>query len=489
MFINVLVVDSNSAFAAMIQQVLEETRRFKVTAVATAAEAVRAVSRAPFDLAILESKIADAPLPQVVAALRDRRPMLAVMVILSFGEQSLADADSLDVQGVLSKPFYIPDLEGLVDEALTRPVGGVTPAARPKPIPVPAVSAQKPQGAARRAAPPPPPWLNDVGRAAQYLTSLTLESSAEAALLMRGRDVIAYAGQFASEQRDELSHIVAENWAKDSGGWQGAQINFIRLGSGADYLVYSTLAAAGVVLSLVFQAETPLSMIRRQAKKATEALLNPSSVEVAQRRSAPLNAEAGGDARPVPRSIAEAVRTDRGRPDDESAADDLDEWLPHDRRPSPAAKVSSSLQPTPFPEARRTPHGLYALSYTFLFIPRLPQNRLSGDLKSRLEEWMSFLALAHDWRMTSLAVAADYVEISVDCAPSEAPEKVVKALMQTTGDKIMAEFPRLAEQHAKRGGSFWAPGYYIVAPGRRLLPDEIRRFIEYERREQGLVNG
>jgi putative transposase len=97
---------------------------------------------------------------------------------------------------------------------------------------------------------------------------------------------------------------------------------------------------------------------------------------------------------------------------------------------------------------RRTSHGLYALSYTFLFIPRFPQTRLVGDIKEHLESWMTHLALIHGWRITSLMIAPDHVEVSIDCAPSEAPEKVVKALMDGTAEKVMAEFPRIAGEHA-----------------------------------------
>ncbi len=486
--IEIIVADPNPGFAGMLQQVLEETRRFKVKIVASGGEVVEAVHREAYDLAILDYGLEDKTVPEVVAALRSYRPALAIMAILPFGQHELPDAD-LDVQGLLSKPFYIPELESQIDEALGRPVGGILPPPREKLIApeAPPVGAPAPAGASttppppRRPAPPPPAWLQDVNRAAQYLTTLTLEASAEAALLMRGQQLIAYAGQFGREGAEELARAVADNWARDGGGGQSAQARFIRLSSGADYLLYSTLAAADVVLSMAFQAETPLGMIRKKAKRATEALFST----MPEASSPPV----------------ETMESERVASAPTETADLPNEWIPKDIRaaaPQPEAAprpVSAPPSASPLdyrpasaalPDVRRTPHGLYALSYTFLFIPRFPQTRLVGDIKEHLESWMTHLALIHDWRITSFMIAPDHVEVSIDCAPSEAPEKVVKALMHSTAEKVMAEFPRLANEHAGRAASFWAQGYYIVAPGRRLSADEIARFVAYERGEQGI---
>ncbi|MEK9164951.1 MAG: IS200/IS605 family transposase, partial [Chloroflexota bacterium] len=494
--------DPNPGFAGMLQQVLEETRRFKVKIVASGGEVVEAVHREAYDLAILDYSLEDKTVPEVVATLRSYRPALAIIAILPFGQHEVPDAD-LDVQGLLSKPFYIPELESQIDEALGRPVGGILPPPRekltaplprsgPARAPTPAGSGATPPPA-RRPAPPPPAWLQDVNRAAQYLTTLTLEASAEAALLMRGQQLIAYAGQFGREGAEELARVVADNWARDGGGGQSAQARFIRLASGADYLVYSTLAAADVVLSMAFQAETPLGMIRKKAKRATEALFSTTP----------------GAASP-PVETMESERVDAGPME---TSDLPNEWIPKDIRTAapqpelapppvlaqpgapPPAFAPPSASPLDYrpasaamPDVRRTPHGLYALSYTFLFIPRFPQTKLIGDIKEHLESWMTHLALIHDWRITSLMIAPDHIEVSIDCAPSEAPEKVVKALMHSTAEKVMAEFPRLANEHASRAASFWALGFYVVAPGRRLSADEIARFVEYERGEQGFAS-
>jgi putative transposase len=327
--------------------------------------------------------------------------------------------------------------------------------------------------------------LNDVSRAAQYLTGLTLESSAAAALLMRGQQLIAYAGQFDKERAEELSRIVADYWIKDGSGAQAAQARFIRLSSGADYLVYSTLAAAEVVLSMAFQAETPLSMIRKQAKRATEALFKsgaaddaPPMVDTVQEPT-----QAGGPPAVIPAwAVPPPAEPERPAADGSTADSTKSIASRFAAAPTPDA---FTLQAVPFPDVRRTPHGLYALSYTFLFIPKLQHIQLTGDLKERLDEWIRRLAAAHDWRVETLTIEPTHVEASLDCSPSESPENVIRVIIERTSEKILAEFPRLAEEHARRPGSFWADSYYVVVPGRHLSADEIVRFVEYQRKEQG----
>ncbi len=494
MTINVLIADPNTAFATMIQQVLEETTRFKVTVVGSGADAVNAFSRGDYDLAILEAMLEDFSLRDIIAVLRARQSALPIMVVQSPG----VDISGLDLQGHLARPFYIPELQGVIEETLRQPVNGIAPRPRPKTGPLPPIGGG-PEAAApatpntaptpitRRASPPPPApaWLDEVGRAAQYLTSLTLESSAAAALLMRGQKLIAYAGQFDQERVEELSRIVADYWAKDASGGQAAQARFIRLSSGSDYLVYSTMAAAEVVLSMAFQAETPLSMIRKQAKRATEALFKtPGATDT----TTTVETEQAEPARTLkPLAVSPIPEWTTAAP--------LPELVPPqptaDSTRSIASRFTSSptvdsfaLQPVPFPDVRRTPHGLFALSYTFLFLPKLPSIPLTGEISERLEESVKRLAAAHDWRVAALSVEATHIEVSLDCAPSESPENVIKTIIERTSEKVLAEFPHLAEEHARRPGSFWASGYYVVVPGRKLSVEEINRFVEYQRKEQ-----
>ena len=67
----------------------------------------------------------------------------------------------------------------------------------PSPQPNPAKVVTKPHGEL--------PWLTDVNTAAQHLTRLTLESSSQAALIVRNNEVWAYAGELVQAAAQEVA--------------------------------------------------------------------------------------------------------------------------------------------------------------------------------------------------------------------------------------------------------------------------------------------
>ncbi len=121
------------------------------------------------------------------------------------------------------------------------------------------------------------PWLQDVTRAAQHLTRLTLESSAQAALITRRDSLWAYAGQLSQNAAKELAVTVTRHWD----GQKGSDLlRFVRLeATKAEHMLYATRLADDVVLALVFDAETPFSTIRMQAGQLVNRLSKPGMTE------------------------------------------------------------------------------------------------------------------------------------------------------------------------------------------------------------------
>lgn len=138
------------------------------------------------------------------------------------------------------------------------------------------------------------PWLKDVTKAAQHLTRLTLESSAQAALITRKNNLWAYAGQLSQDAAKELALTVTRHWD----GQKGSDLlRFVRLeATKAEHMLYATRLADDVVLALVFDAETPFSTIRNQAGQLVNRLSSPGITEamepVEEQDQAPASHEA-----------------------------------------------------------------------------------------------------------------------------------------------------------------------------------------------------
>jgi REP element-mobilizing transposase RayT len=147
------------------------------------------------------------------------------------------------------------------------------------------------------------PWLSDPTRAAQHLTRLTLESSAQAALITRKSDLWAYAGSLSQSAAKEVAQTITRNWD----GQKGFDLlRFIRLESTkAEHMLYATRLAADTVLALVFDAETPFSTIRAQASQLVTNLDNealepqkPTAPFASEKQAVEANADTDDDDEP-----------------------------------------------------------------------------------------------------------------------------------------------------------------------------------------------
>ncbi len=346
--------------------------------------------------------------------------------------------------------------------------------------------------------PSTPTWPENIDYLAHSLAAIISESSAGAALLIRGRQLIVFAGQVSREEADDLAQRIVASWAKKNASGPIAQARFIRLSRSADYLVYSTLAAEDLVLSLAFPAKTPLGQIRKQAKRAIAALFNlpaGETIGAASQTTAAIPAktdtyfEPVATSSPSPTALRSAAPA-TGEPALETTSQPplatafQPDWIPMSTfvPQVPSVPAVPSVPTIPL-HLRRAPHGLYDLSYSFLLLPCLPQTRLTGDLEAQLAKHLWTLTDAYEWQLQFIQIEPDHVEISLRCPPADAPEMIIQILRRETSAKLLADNPHLAPSHAQRPGAFWASGYYVVAPGRCLASEEISAFIQYQRGE------
>jgi REP element-mobilizing transposase RayT len=182
---------------------------------------------------------------EIGQALRMLNPEMKFIIFS--GEGAPPVLDELHPWMFSPKPYFLPDVLSMLNDDSTS-------SSRFS-------NTQTPQGVQTSSS--ALPWLTDVTKAAQHLTRLTLESSAQAALITRGDSLWAYAGQLSQGAAKELAVTVTRHWD----GQKGSDLlRFVRLeATKAEHMLYATRLADEVVLALVFDAETPFSTIRSQA--------------------------------------------------------------------------------------------------------------------------------------------------------------------------------------------------------------------------------
>ncbi|NJN80159.1 MAG: hypothetical protein HC797_06660 [Anaerolineales bacterium] len=323
------------------------------------------------------------------------------------------------------------------------------------------------------------PWLSDPNKAAQHLTRLTLESSAQAALITRKNDLWAYAGGLSQQAAKEVAQTVTRNWD----GQKGSDLlRFIRLESTkAEHMLYATRLATDTVLALVFDAETPFSTIRMQASQ----LLNDFSDDKKPARNLAPKLEQDEDIdipsisnilADIPEPNPEPASTpdfslprqrEQFDPNQTRVGESLSNASVFSREQSPSiqrnqltttetsksqrrgetltsfdevdvtapSRPKTPIRPSETDTTRESATtdaakklvvepitaGLYHLTYACLLVPRFSSHYITGDLSDRLSEWLPNICIAFGWRLEYLAVRPDYLQWVANVQPSTSP--------------------------------------------------------------------
>jgi len=238
---HLLIVAAAPETAEAVRRSLEDAGGFAVHTVNNKAAAVVTADETDCYLAILDMDLGEQWVREIGQALRTIRPAIRLVVL---SEKHLPPMlDTLHPWKLVHKPFHRDDLLRAVQ-------------AEPEP---------KGENEMETIT-----WLQDVAKAAQHLTRLTLESSAQAALITRKNELWAYAGGLSQNAAQELARTVGRNWDVQKGS---DLLRFIRLESTrAEHMLYATRLAPEAVLALVFDAETPFSTIRMQANDLVTAM-------------------------------------------------------------------------------------------------------------------------------------------------------------------------------------------------------------------------
>ncbi len=314
---NILVVDSDQAFATILKEGLETNGNYRVTLTQSGSDALESVVERPFDLVIVDMGLQGVKPVTLVKAIREAKPAMRLMLIPLFGQQIPAELRELKIQGFLPKPFFVGDLPRLVGEALNietpappaapapelkaaapppRDVKPATPI-KESPIPPPTVAAPAPpvtsepqsEPKVEKASPPPKPEAPSYSPAVlarlqakeqqivQLLKSLNREVRAESIMVTLGTQLIAFAGLLSREQAANLAKLVADSTdaAAQMATFLGEPSSRFEqsMHEGAEYRMFSLSVGEGLVLSLALSSDTPLGTLRYRARQTAEELL------------------------------------------------------------------------------------------------------------------------------------------------------------------------------------------------------------------------
>lgn len=254
---SLLIVSADTTFTQVLLHGLEQ-EGYSVHITKGKGDSVVRADEENASLAFLDMDLGYRAVLEIGQALRMLRPDIRLVVFSR--EETAPTLDELRPWTLSRKPYFLPEVLNMLNDNSPN-------------VPAHRQTVQTTD--------PTLPWLSDATKAAQHLTRLTLESSAQAALITRGDSLWAYAGQLSQSAAKELAVAVTRHWD----GQKGSDLlRFVRLeATKAEHMLYATRLADDVVLALVFDAETPFSTIRTQAGQ----LVNRLSTQTAEAVEAP----------------------------------------------------------------------------------------------------------------------------------------------------------------------------------------------------------
>lgn len=267
----VLILDSNEAFAMLLKEALEADREFRAVDVSSSHSALNALQSDEFDLAIVDLDLHDMEPVALLSAIRELRPDLPIVVVPIDGDVIPQELAPFDIKGMLTKPFFLPELPARVADALGRPL----PAPAPMQAAAPA-SAAWPQNSSRalsriRLSPGDP-------RVSDALHALVAALNAETVLLTVGDALLAHAGPLGPPGSATLAHRILDSRAVSArSSWIAPSHEQVRFGQSVsdsgEHMLYSLDIAEGVLLTVAVRPESPLRLVRSKTRQAADALI------------------------------------------------------------------------------------------------------------------------------------------------------------------------------------------------------------------------
>lgn len=325
MAVHILIGTRSPQLGEFIQHALEDAGGYQPVLASDRSELLARARQIPFELAVLDSELEESGIDLTCKALKEILPRINLLLIKS-EDSPLQDHDwEIEPDYQLTQPLQTEWLLRSVRAVLNDELGISTPE-----LPL-ALDLSNSEGNVIKSSETMvsqtpqedngntlPPWLEDVNRAAQHLTRLSLEASAQAALITRRGNLWAYAGQLSQPAAQELSEVVDQDWVYStnhigSSSHNGSDlVRFVRLNTtGGEFMLYATGLGKDMVLALAFDAETPFSRIRAQASHLAKALASPPVPEQPHAETRPLteetdlSAEGSAKERPLEEDIPE----------------------------------------------------------------------------------------------------------------------------------------------------------------------------------------
>lgn len=245
----VLIASSHQAFADLLRHSLTGSRKYNLKVVLTKEELQELPDQQGFDLVILDADLPDQPLVSAVGDLKKQDKKLKLVVFPPDNRADHPAVAALSADAFLKKPFYLPDLQEILESLLNQ--AAISPEHDDRILPEDAEAKRY-----------------------QYILNLILEESEAAAiLLVKDQTPFAFVGDVDANSPSHIMNIIMQHWNADR---RSDVVRFKRLQDGGkDYLFYATAINADLILVVVYERTISLTSARLHTSTVIRKIKNP----------------------------------------------------------------------------------------------------------------------------------------------------------------------------------------------------------------------
>lgn len=459
--VHILIIDADQQFASLIQETLEASGDFRIFLAADGREGLNMLDVCEPDLAIVDLEPPDMEGMQLIQTLRRAAPGLKLIAIPPSNQQELPPDQLMQLDGVLDKPFYLPDLPELVSRVMG--------------LRLDAAEGRDPKETARPAPPsgPVPPWLAEESQARRFLTQLLPLTNASALLVTRGAQLWAAAGKLASAQIDNLVREL--NRMERLAASREAVVRFVRVGSSQlQHLLVDLPLIGAFRLACLFPPDIPFQLARRQAQSMRNFLVEAGPQGLAEEAPTPTPVNETGEAGSAGPHPSAAMSGTPTQPPQEVPALPED-WLPVKPRSPEGLPFLQELDlpdqvQKPVPPSPQAPRLPPSLPFSALFVSKrrslVSPPAVHGAIRKRVVE----ICEQQGWQLVACSAKGYLMGLTLHLPPDVPPAIAFQHIAHHLASQLSGQ-ERLSSL-----SDFWAPKF-LLASGERIPPDAIERFL------------
>ena len=254
---NILIITPHSEFGDIVSMSLGNEASLDVTVASTVSAMDTYMEKSKvFHFALLDLELGDEKVLEHGFSLRSRFP--GIGLILMSKKDPSRELDELRPWKLLRKPFVLNELTSLFRD------GEDDLHAEPE------IINMNFQDAMENAI---PVWLDDAVRVTQTLVSAISNLDVQEAILFSNEDILAQAGKMQPDAIEECSRLVGK-FEKEKDAAEVIKPVHLKTTS-TNHLMHSSVLAVGILLTLLYDADTPYKIMRTHTRYLTNILKNP----------------------------------------------------------------------------------------------------------------------------------------------------------------------------------------------------------------------